>query len=108
MVDTSDQIMPGIVVAASVAIAVAAAELLHAARVRRVAGLAFGPSRRPMLWARLAPWLRVLAASSAAWGLVTLYFLPPKAHRAGQVKPGEIRRLILVLDVSPSNIELPE
>jgi Ca-activated chloride channel family protein len=28
--------------------------------------------------------------------------LPPQAHRAGEVKPHEVRRLVLVLDVSPS------
>src|SRR5262249_45563658 len=78
------------------------AELLHAGRVRRIAVLAFGPRRRPLFWARLTPCLRTAALAAVTWGLVTLYFLPPQAHRAGEVKPHEIRRLVLVLDVSPS------
>jgi Ca-activated chloride channel homolog len=36
------------------------------------------------------------------WGTLTLILLAPKTHKAGDVKPEEIRRLLLVLDVSPS------
>lgn len=89
-------------VAVAVAILATAAELLHARRVRRVAALAFGPGGQPLPWVHAAPFLRGVAFTAAAWGLVTLLFLPPLAHRAGEVKPHEIRRLILVLDVSPS------
>jgi Ca-activated chloride channel homolog len=67
-----------------------------------VAVLAFGPSRRPSVWALSAPLLRTAALAAVAWGLVTLYFLTPQSHRAGEVKPHEVRRLVLVLDVSPS------
>lgn len=87
--------------AATVVLA-AAAELLQAARVRRVAALAFGPSQRPLRWAMLAPLLRIAALAAVSWGLVTLWLLPPTAHRAGAVKAHEIRRLVLILDVSPS------
>jgi Ca-activated chloride channel family protein len=102
VVDFDDKNLLAVLAAVAVAVLATAAELLHAARVRRVAALAFGPSRRPLLWASVAPALRVAALSAACWGLVTLYFLPPQAHRAGQVKPHEVRRLVLVLDVSPS------
>jgi Ca-activated chloride channel family protein len=102
MVSLDNENLLAVAAAAAVAVLAAAAELLHAARVRKVAALAFGPSRRPLLWARMAPFLRVAALTAVAWALVTLYFLPPRAHRAGEVKPHEIRRLLLVLDVSPS------
>jgi Ca-activated chloride channel family protein len=90
------------IAAAIAALVMAGAELLHAARTRRVAALAFGPSRQPLLWARLAPLARIVAVAGVMWGLVTLYFLPSRAHKAGVVKPHEIRRLVLILDVSPS------
>jgi Ca-activated chloride channel homolog len=102
VVDVADKDLLAVLAAAAVALLAAAAELLHTARVRRVAVLAFGPSRRPAAWALPAPLLRVAALAAVAWGLVTLYFLPPQTHRAGEVKPHEVRRLVLVLDVSPS------
>jgi Ca-activated chloride channel family protein len=79
-----------------------AAERLHTLRTRRVAPLAFGPTRKPARWARLAPALRVAAAAALAWGLTTLFLLPAKVHRAGFIPEGEFRDLLLVLDVSPS------
>jgi len=79
------------------------AERLHASRVRRVAPLAFGPGRRPALWARLAPAGRIVAAAALAWGLATLFLLPAKVHKLeGSIAEGELRDLLLVLDVSPS------
>jgi Ca-activated chloride channel family protein len=102
MVDWDDHNLLAVVAAAAVAIIAGSAELLHAGRVRRIAVLAFGPRRRPLFWARLAPFLRTAALTAVTWGLVTLYFLPPQSHRAGEIKPHEIRRLLLVLDVSPS------
>lgn len=102
MVETLDKSLLALLVSAAVAILALTAEALHAQRVRAVAALAFGPSRRPLAWAYAAPFLRVTALAAAAWGLVTLFYLPPMAHRAGEVKPHEIRRLVLVLDVSPS------
>jgi Ca-activated chloride channel family protein len=102
MVEGFDNDLLAVLAAVAVAVLAAAAEALHAARTRRVAALAFGPRRRPATWARLAPVLRPAALAAAAWGLLTLYSLPPRAHRAGEVKPHEVRRLVLVLDVSPS------
>jgi Ca-activated chloride channel family protein len=80
----------------------ATAELLHARRVRRLAPLAFGPRRRPALWAYLAAPLRVAAVGALTWGLVTLYLLTPKVHKITGIPEGEYRDLLLVLDVSPS------
>ena len=48
------------------------AEVLHTWRIHKVAGLAFGPKRRPALWVYLVPPLRILASGAVAWGLVTL------------------------------------
>ncbi len=89
-------------VALAVFIVTAAAEALHARRVRRLAALAFGPGRRPALWARLTPVLRAAAASALAWGLTTLLLLPPKVHKLTGIAETEFRDLLLVLDVSPS------
>jgi len=83
----------------------AAAEALHARRVRRVAELAFGPSRRPAAWARGAPLLRVLSGGALAWGLATLLLLEPRKHNADgtrRLEAGDWRHVVLVLDVSPS------
>lgn len=88
--------------AAGAVLLVAIAEVLHAWRVRRVAGLAFGPSRRPRRWAFTAPPLRALAVGALCWGLITLMLLPPKVHREAHVEEDEYRYLLLVLDVSPS------
>ncbi len=89
-------------VALAAAVLAAAAELLHARRVRRVAALAFGPGRKPAPWARTAPFLRAAAVTALAWGLTTLLFLAPKVHKANTVAEHEYRDLLLVLDVSPS------
>jgi Ca-activated chloride channel homolog len=102
MVETLDKSLLAALVSLSVAILAMTAEALHARRVRAVAALAFGPSGRPLVWVYAAPFLRIAALAGTAWGLVTLFFLPPLAHRAGEIKPHEIRRLVLVLDVSPS------
>lgn len=79
-----------------------AAEALHRVRVRRVAGLAFGPSQKPALWARLAPALSVLASAAVTWGLVTLLLLPPKVHKTDEIPESEYKNLIIVYDASPS------
>src|SRR5262245_24047310 len=90
------------IIAGAVALLAMAAEHLHARRTRRVARLAFGPSGKPALWARLAPVLRVAGVAALTWGLLTLLNLPPRAHKAGEIPQGEERHLLLVLDVSPS------
>ncbi|MEZ5964526.1 MAG: vWA domain-containing protein [Planctomycetota bacterium] len=80
----------------------AVAELLHARRVRRLARLAFGPSGSPAVWARLVPLSRVAAAGALTWALATLMDLPPRVHSSDALKEDEYRRLLIVLDVSPS------
>jgi Ca-activated chloride channel family protein len=82
--------------------AAAVAEWIHRARVRRVAALTFGPSRKPRPWARLAPFLRPAAAGAAAWGLSMLLVLPPKVFTTEIEETDDPRHVILVLDVSPS------
>ena len=86
----------------AVVVLAAAAEFLHARRCRRVAALAFGPRRRPALWARSAPWLRVASLGALGWGMATLLQLQPKVHKANIIPESEYRHLVLVLDVSPS------
>jgi Ca-activated chloride channel homolog len=88
--------------AMAVAIMAAAAENLHDRRCRRLSWLAFGPKRRPALWVRLAPTLRVAALAALCWGLVTLLELPPKIHVAQTIPDRERRHVLIVLDVSPS------
>jgi Ca-activated chloride channel family protein len=85
-----------------VGLLVAAAEILHLRRIARVAELAFGPSKRPRLWARLAPLWRVGSLAAVTWGLVTLMVIPPKVHRAEVLEKKDLRHLVLLLDVSPS------
>jgi Ca-activated chloride channel family protein len=91
-----------VLIACAVVVGATAAEVLHARRCRRVAGLAFGPSRRPALWVYAAAPLRVVALGGLAWGLVTLLLLVPEVRRAGVIAEGDYRNLLLVLDVSPS------
>lgn len=90
------------IAALGVALVVLLAEVLHARRTARLARLAFGPSGRPAPWVTAAPLLRVLGASAATWGLVTLLELKPKTHRAESIADKDKRNIILVLDVSPS------
>jgi Ca-activated chloride channel family protein len=80
------------------------AEWLHLGRVRSVATLAFGPGGKPSLAGRAAPSIRVAALAMGVWGLATLLFLPPAAHRSTvkDVEAKERQHLLIVLDVSPS------
>jgi Ca-activated chloride channel family protein len=89
-------------IACAVTLLALAAETLHAQRCRRVAALAFGPTGRPRLWARLAPVLRAASVGALSWGLITLLMLPPKSHKTAETPGGDYRHLLLVLDVSPS------
>ncbi len=91
-----------ILVACVVLFLMSAAEALHWPRVQRVAGLAFGPKRRPAFWVMLTPFMRVLGATAAVWGLVTLLLLPPKVHKTGEIPESEYKNLIIVYDASPS------
>ncbi len=75
------------------------AERMHAARVRRIAGLAFGASARPRAWVALAAPARVVAATAIAWALAILLNEDPRESAA---RGGEPRHLVIALDVSPS------
>jgi Ca-activated chloride channel family protein len=86
----------------AVVLVAVAAELLHARRTRQVAALAFGPGRRPAPWVPLAPLLRVAALGALCWGLVSLLLIEPKVHKVGEIREGDLRHLLIVLDVSPS------
>ncbi len=80
------------------------AEWLHAGRVKRVAPLAFGPSGKPALAGKLAPFLRIGALTAIVWGLCTLLIIPPVSHRAvpKEIESADRQHLLIVLDVSPS------
>jgi Ca-activated chloride channel family protein len=92
----------GFVAAAVVVVVAVGAELIHYARVLRLAPLAFGPRRSRLVVAAAAPLFRVGALGAATWGLTVLLVLPPTTHRAGEIKAHEYRHLVLVLDVSRS------
>ncbi len=94
--------MVALLAAAALTIVACGAEWLHSRRCRRLAPLAFGPTRRPALWARGAPLARVAALALLCWASITLWQLPPKVHQASAVDEAEIRHVVLVLDVSPS------
>lgn len=83
----------------------ALAEWLHSRRVRRLAPLAFGPTRAPSPWAHGAPWLRVIALSAVVWGLLTLLTLEPRRYQTGiaaERATADFQHVLIVLDVSPS------
>lgn len=88
--------------ALTVAIIATGAELLHSKRIARVAGLVFGPTRRPTILATIAPFFRVLALTAMTWGMITLILLSPRIHKASVVAEGDYRHIMIVLDVSPS------
>lgn len=100
--DPSQAVIAGAVVAGAVVVVAVAAELLHFGRVLRIAPLAFGPGRTRLAVAVASPILRVLAIGATAYGLTVLAVLPPKTHKAGEIKENEYRHLVLVLDVSRS------
>lgn len=80
---------------------VAVAEWWQKNRNRKVARLAFGPTGKPAVWARIVPLARVVSMSMLAWGLTILICEPPNF---GDVEPApEASKHVLVcLDSSPS------
>lgn len=89
--------------AALIALLVAlAAEALHWQRTRRIARLAFGPYTAPRWWARWVPLLTAMSVAAVVWGLTTLMTIEPKTHTTHTIADGELKHLVLVLDVSPS------
>lgn len=95
--------MVAVLVGVGVFVVAAAAEALHARRVRVVRRLAFGPEGRPAPWARYAPVARAVSLGAIGWGLTTLLLVDPQVHRDdSEVPDTERRHIVLVLDVSPS------
>lgn len=80
---------------------VAVAEWWQKRRTSKVAKLAFGPSGKPAIWARIAPLARIVSMSMLAWGLTILVCEPANF---GDVEPApEASKHVLVcLDSSPS------
>ena len=92
------------ILAAVALVVVLAAELWHARRVRRLGPLAFGADGPPPLWWLSVP-LRTLGVASAVWGACVLLALAPQragGDEAAAAKEADHRRLLVVLDVSPS------
>ena len=85
----------------AVFLAAVVAELVHAARVRRVGRLAFGPQGRPRRWTKVTPFLRVAGLTLFAWGAVTLFQESSSAQSPGRARTAP-QRLLLLIDVSPS------
>ncbi|HYO09436.1 MAG TPA: vWA domain-containing protein [Tepidisphaeraceae bacterium] len=94
-------------IAISVLLLALLAEWLHARRVRRVAHLAFGPAAAPRPWVRFVPPARAVGLAAMAWGLVTLYQMDPQYRRPKEIPDAALKRILIVLDVSPS-MELPD
>ena len=78
------------------------AEFLHGRRCSRVAGLVFGPSKRPAVWALFAPTFRIVALGLITWSLITLALIKPMVHRAETIAEKDQKHILLLLDVSPS------
>ena len=91
-----------LIAAACVFAFVLIAEWLHARRVRRVAILAFGRAGKPEAWTVIVPPLRALALAALTWGLITLYVIDPRVSRPSEAPDASLRRILLLLDVSPS------
>ncbi|MBN2210062.1 MAG: VWA domain-containing protein [Sedimentisphaerales bacterium] len=90
------------IAALAVFILVSGAEWRHARRCRRVGYLAFGPTGRAREWTAVVPALRVITLTALAWALTTLLLLTPKEFQRQNMPLEQYRRLLIVLDVSPS------
>ena len=87
---------------AAVMLSVALAEMMHGRRCRRIAALAFGPAEEPRRWTRAVPVFRVLCLGALAWGLTTLFLIEPRVFKARELPAGELRHVVIIMDVSPS------
>lgn len=83
------------------AVVAAAGEWLHARRVARTGRLTFGPAGAPRVWTKAVPFLRVTALAAWVWALATLCCFD-HALRDGAEDAASKRRLLVLLDVSPS------
>ncbi len=97
-----DPLIIGALIAGAAALLAAIGEWRHRQRVRRIAGLAFGPSQRPRWWARPMPLLVVVASAALVGGAAILARLPTAPPPTGQIPPTDLRHLVIALDVSPS------
>lgn len=78
------------------------AEWLHARRVRHVAILAFGRAGKAAPWTVAVPFVRAVSLALLTWGLITLYLIDPRVMRPSEAPDASLRRILLLLDVSPS------
>jgi Ca-activated chloride channel family protein len=90
------------IAAIAVMILAIVAEMLHSMRVKRLAPLSFGPSRKPALWVAFTPIARVIGLGLLTWGFISLCKIDPKVYKAKAIEEGEIQHIVLILDVSPS------
>ena len=79
-----------------------AAEGIHVLRCRSVRRLAFGPTGRPRRWTIVVPFLRMTSLGLLTWGLLTLLTVDAKVYEAQEIPEGEMNRIIIAYDVSPS------
>jgi Ca-activated chloride channel family protein len=99
--------LTGLLLAGVVFVASAWAEWRHARRSAMLGRLAFGPAGEPRRWTKLVPGWRVLACTLLAWGLAVLTLAPSESldttgKNDDTPQPEDLKRVILLLDVSPS------
>jgi Ca-activated chloride channel homolog len=81
-------------------------EWLHAKRVEKVAGLAFGPGGGPRKWTKAVPGFRAVVLAGITWALTFLLltsqtlFVDP--NNIDQIPEDQIEHVMLLLDLSPS------
>ena len=97
----SDLLLIALGAAALAAAIGAVGEFLHARRIARVARLAFGADGRPAAWTAVAPFARIAGLALAAFGATALLLHDPIESEAAP-DPRASRRVLVVLDVSPS------
>ena len=95
------------VAAILVLLAALLAEGLHARKIRRIVHLAFGPTAQPRPWVRFVPAARATGLAAMAWGLATLYLMDPQYRRPKEIPDAALKRILIVLDTSPS-MDLPD
>ncbi len=94
-------VLIGMIVGLSMALFVFAAEWLHGKRIARVAYLAFGSQGRSREWVAIAPFVRIVGASSIAFGMTVLWLMQPAAIEK-QPSQAASKHLLVCLDASPS------
>ncbi len=89
------------IIALGCALLMFVAEWLHGKRIARVAYLAFGSQGRSRGWVAVAPFVRIVGASSIAFGLTVLWLMQPAAIEK-QPSQAASKHLLVCLDASPS------